>query len=186
MRKIDPVDGQEFQSQYLLRVDRSGRPLGIEEKERCHRGEGIWHSAFLVMIFDERARLMQARRSRAKKLWPDYWDGTVAGHFAPGEGYEASVKNRVFQEIGFACDRADFLFKFSYQSRYKDIGIEKEVCHIFRVQNIKKGAIALNKSEVSEFQFSTLQELAGTIKTAAGEFTPWFLLAFRKILSRAQ
>jgi len=42
---------------------------------------------------------MLARRSNCKKLWSDFWDGTVASHFHKGEIYEKAVIRRVQEEI---------------------------------------------------------------------------------------
>jgi hypothetical protein len=46
-KKLPQAKIEKDTLQYLLRVDRAGRPLGFEEKEKCRRGRGIWHSAFL-------------------------------------------------------------------------------------------------------------------------------------------
>jgi len=180
MRKAVSASAAPSGSRYLLRVDRRGRPLGIAEKEKCHSDKGIWHSAFLVMVFDEAERLMQAQRSRAKTLWPDYWDGTVAGHFYPGEEEEFSVRRRISQEIGVTCGPMERLFKFSYQSRFRDVGIEKEICHVFRARDIRARDIFPDAAEVAQFRFSSLPDLSTEIRRNADLFTPWFLLALRK------
>jgi isopentenyl-diphosphate delta-isomerase len=182
MKKSAPIVAQRPASRYLLRVNSDGRPVGIEEKEKCHAGDGIWHSAFLVMIFDEAGRLMQAQRSRAKTLWPDYWDGTVASHFYPGEDRDMSVRRRISQEIGVTCGPLEYLFKFSYQSRYRDVGIEKEVCRVYRVSHVRARDISPDAAEVAQFRFSGPRHLAQEVRKNAGVFTPWFLLAYRKYL----
>ncbi len=170
--------------QYLLRVDREGRPLGFEEKEKCHRGRGIWHSAFLVMVFDGWNRLMLARRSHQKKLWPDFWDGTVAGHISQGLSPEQAPRARVREELGATCDTLEFIFEFPYQSNYEDVGIEKEVCRIFKAHKIPRSAISPNEAEISEFRFSSLSALRREVENRPSEFTPWFLLAFAKLPRR--
>lgn len=182
MKKSAPGAAQRPASRYLLRVNPDGRPVGIEEKEKCHAGDGIWHSAFLVMVFDEADRLMQAQRSRAKMLWPDYWDGTVASHFYPDENQEESVKRRISQEIGVTCGPLEYLFKFSYQSRYRNVGIEKEVCHVYRASHIRTRDVTPDAAEVARFRFSGLQDLSLEVRKNAEAFTPWFLLAYRKYL----
>jgi len=167
-------------SNYLITVDETGAALGVEENGACHQGEGILHSAFLVMIFDHKNRLMQAKRSRHKKLWPHFWDGTVAGHFYPEESREASLKKRVFEETGLACVAPKFLFGFFYQARYKNIGIEKEICHVFAADHVRTEGISLNPNEVSECRFFEIAELERKIEAEALAFTPWFLMAFRR------
>ena len=102
----------------LITVDGDGSALGVCEKAACHSGEGITHSAFLIMLRDGEGRLLLARRSLRKMLWPGFWDGTVAGHFHPGEDKEAALRKRVLEETGLACDAPVFLFKFAYAARY--------------------------------------------------------------------
>jgi isopentenyl-diphosphate delta-isomerase type 1 len=182
MKKSAPAAAQRSASRYLLRVNPDGRPAGIEEKEKCHAGDGIWHSAFLVMAFDETDRLIQAQRSHSKTLWPDYWDGTVASHFYPGEDRDMSIRRRISQEIGVTCGSLEYLFKFSYQSRYRDVGIEKEVCHVYRTIQVRSRDVSPDAAEVAQFKFSGLRELSQEIRKNAGVFTPWFLLAYRKYL----
>ena len=184
MKKNGPAGSGRTPSRYLLRVDSAGRTIGIEEKEKCHTGTGIWHSAFLVMVFDEEGRLMQARRSPAKTLWPGYWDGTVASHFYPGEDQDLSIRQRISEEIGVTCGPLDHLFDFSYQSRYKDVGIEKEVCRIFRTGHVRAADVSLNAAEVSQFRFSALQDVSAEVTKNAAEFTPWFILALKRYLLR--
>ncbi|HUU38251.1 MAG TPA: NUDIX domain-containing protein [Candidatus Desulfaltia sp.] len=184
MKKIVPANVKRPASRYLLRVNPNGRPVGIEEKEKCHAGNGIWHSAFLVMVFDEADRLMQAQRSRAKTLWPDYWDGTVASHFYPGEDQDMIIRRRLSEEIGVTCGSLEYLFKFSYQSRYREVGIEKEICHVFRASRIRARDVSPDAAEVAQFRFSSLRDLSQEVSKNAEVFTPWFLLAYRQYLQR--
>jgi len=165
----------------LILVDENGRYVGDMEKEECHREKGRLHSAFLVMITNAKAELMQAKRSGKKKLWPHFWDGTVAGHFYKGEDCAESAKGRVFEEIGVKCADLEFLFKIRYQATFKDIGAENEICHVFRANDLRAEEIAVNPDEVSEYKFSSIPRLRKAVQAAPGEFTPWFLIAFKKL-----
>lgn len=165
----------------VMLVDEDDRYVGDKEKEECHREKGCLHSAFLVMMTNAKAELMQARRSGKKKLWPHFWDGTVAGHFHKGENRAEGAKKRVFEEIGVKCRDLEFLFKFRYQATFEDIGAENEICHVFRANDFRAGEIALNQDEVSEYRFSSIPRLRKAIEAAPGEYTPWFLIAFRKL-----
>jgi isopentenyl-diphosphate delta-isomerase len=182
MKKTKPFGSEKPAPGYLLRVDRGGRPIGTAEKEKCHTGDGIWHSAFLVMVFDEEGRLMQAQRSGSKMLWPDCWDGTVASHFYCGEDQDVTVRRRIFEEIGVTCGPLEYLFNFSYQSRYRNIGIEKEICQVFRATQIRPQDVSPDAAEIARFRFSSLRDLSREVERNAEAFTPWFLLAYRRYL----
>jgi isopentenyl-diphosphate delta-isomerase len=168
--------------EWLLLVDENDRYLGETEKEECHREKGCLHRAFLVMMTNEKAELMQARRSGKKRLWPHFWDGTVAGHFHKGESPKESVKKRVFEETGVKCGDLEYLFKFRYQAAFEDIGSENEICHVFKADNFKAEEIAINQDEVSEYRFSSLPSLKNEIEASPEEYTPWFLIAVKKLL----
>lgn len=172
--------GSEISLNLLIRVDENGQEVGFEEEKKCHQGEGIRHRAFLVMIFDRERRLFLAKRSHLKKLWPCFWDGTVAGHYHSGSHHEKTPLVRIEQELGTGCNDLWPLFEFPYEARYKDLGIEKEVCHVFGANHTGKKLIAINQEEVSALDFLDVSELAEWVRTAPGEFAPWFLLAFRK------
>jgi isopentenyl-diphosphate delta-isomerase len=180
MNKPLSSSGSEISLNLLIRVDENGREVGVENKEKCHQGEGIRHRAFLIMIFDRDRRLLLAKRSRLKKLWPCFWDGTVAGHYFSGSHHKNTPRVRIGQELGTACDDLRPLFEFLYEARYKDLGIEKEVCHVFAANHHGEEDVAGNREEVSELSFLEIPELSEWVRTAPGEFTPWFLLAFRK------
>ncbi len=170
----------------LLTVDGEGSVLGVREKAACHSGEGIRHSAYLVMLFDGGGRLMLARRSPDKTLWPGFWDGTVAGHFYPGEDKDVSLRRRVLEETGLVCGTPAYLFKFAYVARYKDVGVENEVCEVYSARVAPSGAIApdgaipLDPMEVSECRFVEAADLEKEIAEKAPDLAPWLVLAFRK------
>jgi isopentenyl-diphosphate delta-isomerase len=173
------------QPDLILLVDEDGRPLGEEDKERCHEGEGILHGAFLVMVFDPKGRLMLARRSAQKKLWPHFWDGTLASHYRRGVDRETTVRQRIFEEIGVREGHPRRLFDFRYQVAYRDIGSENELCDVFVLEGVPEGSITLQPEEISECRFLSLDDLAGEAEKAPEGLTPWLLIAFRMYSDRS-
>jgi len=169
--------------EYIVVVDSRGEPLGEEEKQKCHDGKGILHGGFLVMVFNHQNELLLTRRSRFKRLWPHFWDGTVASHYHPRKSREETVKNRILQEIGVPCRELDYLFKFHYQETYRDVGSENEICDVYTVNNVSMKTLALNTAEISEHKFLALEEIMKEMDQNPGIFTPWFLVSFRKYLN---
>lgn len=167
-------------TEYITLVDKNGKYLGKEEKEKCHQGKGILHSAFLVMIFNEKVELMLAKRSEEKSLWPGFWDGTVASHYHSEKNQQTTVKKRIFHEIGVSCDHIDYLFKFHYHVEYRDIGSENEICDVFAARDIKSGDISPNEMEISEFKFLDIPELKSEVQENYETYAPWFLIALEK------
>ncbi|MFC2163815.1 isopentenyl-diphosphate delta-isomerase [Acidobacteriota bacterium] len=168
--------------QYLCLVDETGRFLGEEEKETCHLGEGLLHSAFLVMIFNDKNELMLGRRSAQKTLWPGYWDGSVASHYYKDREEHETVAKRLHDEIGTSSENLEYLFKFRYQANYEGIGSENEICDVFRVKDIDPKDLSINCDEISEFRYVSLAQARKDIRYNVRNYTPWFVIALEKFL----
>ena len=168
--------------EYITTVDENGNVLGTEEKVKCHLGEGILHSAFLIILFNDKDEVILAKRSRAKMLWPDFWDGTVASHYDLETPREDRVKQRVFFETGVDCPQIEYLFQFRYQAKYEDVGSENELCDVFAARGIRCVSLDLNESEISEYTCLGTSELAEKIAADSMKITPWFVIALRRYL----
>jgi isopentenyl-diphosphate delta-isomerase len=168
--------------EYITIVDENGTIVGTEEKDKCHVGKGILHSAFLVMLFNERAQLMLARRSQEKMLWPDFWDGTVASHYHAQVPQMESVRQRILYETGAHCRQIDYLFKFRYQAQFEDVGAENEICDVFVAKDLRSESVSPNNEEISEFKFLKISELEAEIAANSQKMSPWFLIAFKRYL----
>ena len=163
----------------IIIVDENDNCLGIEEKEKCHNGEGILHRAFLAMVFNNEGQLLLARRSKEKRLWPGYWDGTVASHLFEGENYLGATKRRLLQEIGVVTNKIEYLSKFHYKIGYKDLGTEHEICAVLRVNGIDPDEINPNNEEISEIDFVDPGILLN--KSLYNKYAPWLMLAMQHL-----
>ncbi len=168
----------------LLVVDEHDNVIGEEEKERCHDGEGILHRAFLAMVFDMHGNIVLARRSDSKRLWPGYWDGTVASHVTRGENYLSSTRRRLREEIGLETDLITYLFKFRYQVAYKNAGAEHEICGVTMVERVNPADLSPDPAEISELKLLSLEQLAAEVRDNSGSYTPWLILALDEITKR--
>lgn len=168
--------------EYITIVDEAGKILGTEEKIKCHQGKGILHSAFLIMLFNEKDEVILAKRSQGKMLWPDFWDGTVASHYDLETAREERVKQRVFYETGLVCRQIDDLFQFRYQAEFKNVGSENEICDVFAARGIRSDQLNHNELEISEYKCLGISELTEKIAANSLKITPWFVIAFRRYL----
>ncbi len=162
----------------IVIVDEEDNVLGEEDKDRCHEGEGILHRAFLAMIFNKKGEVLLARRSAKKKLWPGFWDGTVASHLSKGETCEQAAIRRLSEEIGVNARPVSYLFKFRYKANYGGIGSENEICALLTAQ-AEKAELLPNPDEISETCFIRPERLVQA--AGACQFTPWFILAIGKM-----
>jgi isopentenyl-diphosphate delta-isomerase len=161
----------------IIIVDENDNFIREEEKEKCHDHDGILHRGFLVTLFNKRGELLLAQRSGKKRLWPGYWDGTVASHVFKGENYVQASKRRVEQEVGIRADTIiKFLFKFHYKVNYKNLGTEHEICAVMLVNNVEIDRLSPNENEVSAIKSINPQKLSNEISTNKNRYTPWLIL----------
>ncbi|MBI2133215.1 NUDIX domain-containing protein [Candidatus Woesearchaeota archaeon] len=157
----------------IVVVDEKDNFLGTEDKEKCHDGKGILHRGFIAMVYDSDSNLILARRSKKKRLWPGYWDGTVASHVREGETYEQAAKRRIKEELGISCD-PKYRFKFRYAAKYDNKGIENEICAVLECSH--NGKINPDSEEISELKKAKKEEIQPDKK----KYVPWLLTALSK------
>ena len=168
----------------IVIVDENDNLIGEEDKERCHDGNGILHRGFLSMVFNRGGELLLTRRSEGKRLWPGFWDGTVASHVVKGEDYVRASKRRLVQEIGLSTDSIKYLFKFQYYVRYGEIGSENEICAVTIVDNIDMDKLSINREEISTVRTISLKALMEEAAQNREIYTPWLVLAMENMHKR--
>lgn len=162
--------------EYLILVDSDDKPIGTEEKVKCHLPNGKLHRAFTILLFNREGKLLLTQRSMDKMLWPGDWDGTVASHPRQSETYVSSAERRLPEELGISC-KLDYLFKFEYHVPYKDIGSENEVCGTLIGIVDDPTKIKLVKEEINDIKWNTLDDLLNDIKKSPQIYCPWMIVA---------
>lgn len=163
-------------TEYLILVDKNDKPIGTEEKVKCHLPIGKLHRAFTILLFNKDGKLLLTRRSQSKMLWPRDWDGTVASHPRQSETYVSSAERRLPEEIGVSC-KLEYLFKFEYHVSYKNIGSENEICGTLIGIVKDPTRIKLVQEEIDAIKWVSFYELLDDIKKNPQVYCPWMLLA---------
>ena len=154
---------------------RGRQPVGTGEKVACHMPRGRLHRAFTALLFDGNGRLVLARRSASKMLWPGAWDGTFASHPRESETYVSSAERRMPEEMGASCPM-DYLFKFEYHVPYRDVGSENEVCGTL-IGVVEPSRFRVSSEEISEISRISPEGLRERIAEDPASYCPWMLIA---------
>ncbi len=165
----------------IVVVDENDDFVREEFKSKCHEGAGILHRAFSVFIFNQNNELLLQQRSSLKPLWPGYWSNSCCSHPRKHESYEDAAVRRVQEELGIEC-KVNYLFKFQYQAKYKDVGSENEVCAVLSARCGNDVEIKHDPQEVAEFKYIQPQALLDDIKQDPDKYTPWFKLEIDRVL----
>jgi isopentenyl-diphosphate delta-isomerase len=163
----------------VILVDALDRETGRAAKRRAHAGDGMLHRAISLYLFDDRGRVLLQRRASAKPLWPGGWSNACCTHPRPGESALDACRRRAREELGVDVEPS-FAFRYSYAAAYRDVGIEREVCHVF-TGSISDASLACDPSEVASTEWRDAVEVLDAIERDPDAYTPWFRIAFRRL-----
>ncbi len=168
----------ENQPEMLLTVDEGDAVTGMKTRAECHAGDGILHRAITVFLFNAKGELLITRRSRAKVLWPGFWDTSCSTHVYSGETYEQAGERRLPQELGIES-KLTMVTKFVYRTPFGDVGSEYEMCAL--LVGTCDQRIMCNPAEIAEIRWITLPVSFDEIEQQT-EYTPWLMVALKKYL----
>lgn len=137
----------------------------VESRAECHKN-GLWHRAVVLFIISEdNSKVLLQKRSATKKLWPNLWDVTAAGHVLAGElGYQTVIRETK-EEIGVEVNKEDLEYIGSTISETNQNGINNKHFNEYFVyhKNINIDDIVLQEEEVSDIKWITKEELYAKI-----------------------
>ncbi|XOV84701.1 MAG: isopentenyl-diphosphate Delta-isomerase [bacterium] len=165
-------------SERLILVDEYDNPIGHLSKAACHDGDGILHRAFSLFIFNSSGQLLIQQRAAGKRLWPGYWSNSCCSHPREGESMAVAALRRCEQELGLRTNLR-YLYKFTYQASYLDLGSEHELCSVFIGQF--DGEPNPNTTEIDAWRWVDPAELDTALADPAQPFTPWFRLEWTRL-----
>ena len=163
---------------FLILVDEADQDVGRLSKTQCHKGRGILHRAFSLLIFNDCGELLIQQRSAFKRLWPLYWSNSCCSHPRSAETMEAAIHRRLYEELGLRCP-LHFLFKFQYQAQFDETGAENELCSVFIGRSTDP--VKINSDEILAWRWVSPEALQGEMEAGPGNFTPWFMLEWARI-----
>ncbi len=175
MNSLHNLKGEQ-KDQLLITVDKNGTQIGTASRHNCHFGDGKTHLAFMGFVVNNRS-IVLTRRSDKKSLWAGFWDTSVVSHVLPGETVEDAAHRRGKQELGIDVKFED-KGAFFYFAKHGE-SAENEFCHVLIGKTDQE--VHPNSVEISEIKKMKLSKLKDEIISNPGKFTPWLLIAFKKI-----
>lgn len=160
----------------VVLVNRNDEVLGLMEKQQAHIN-GLLHRAFSVFLFNEKGEMLLQKRASEKYHSPGQWTNAVCSHPRNGETYLESANRRLKEELGIATELSE-KFHFIYKA---DVGgnlWEHELDHVF-TGNFD-GEFHLNKEEVSEIRYISMENLDKEITENPEHFTEWFKIILKE------
>lgn len=166
----------------VIAVDSLDNELGFMSRAEAHTARGVLHRAFMVVLVDDAGRIVLARRSAHKRLWPLFWADSCAGHPAPGEDIVEAAARRVEEELRCRPETLRPVGSFIYQAGYEGLGSEHELCHVLvgRVRSVEDP----DPAEVAEVRSFDADRLDAIAAAEPEKFAPWLLECLTAFPSR--
>ncbi len=162
----------------VILVDKNDKEIGREEKLETHK-KGKLHRAFSIFIFNSRNKLLLQQRAKTKYHSPGLWSNSCCSHPRPEESLEKATRRRLKEEMGIECPLKE-IFSFIYKAKVEDL-IENEFDHVFVGRF--NGEPKINKDEVMDWKWISINELKKDIKENPQEYTPWFGIIIKSVLT---
>lgn len=163
----------------VVLVDGDDAEIGREEKLRAHQNGGKLHRAISVFVFNGRGELMLQQRAMTKYHSKGLWANTCCSHPAPGEKAADAAHRRLKEEMGFDCPMEES-FHFTYATSVGEGLTEREYDHIFFGRY--DGEPRINRNEVSDWRWMSLEQLQKDIKSVPNRFAPWLVLMIGEVV----
>lgn len=161
----------ETQAQYVLaRKSAASQDFELLDKLLVHT-EGWQHYAFSIFIFNNEGQLLLQKRAEVKYHSPGLWSNTCCSHplSADLKDIERSARDRLEEEMGINTT-LDYIFRFDYRVSCGQL-IENEIDYVFAGRSNSRPLI--NKAEVSDFKYISLEDLKADVMTNPGQYTEW-------------
>ena len=154
----------------VVLVTEKDEVLGLMEKMQAHEN-GILHRAFSVFLYNSKGEMLLQKRASQKYHSPNQWTNACCSHPRIEETYEQAAKRRIKEELGIDCELEE-KFWFIYKADVGQNLWEHELDHVF-VGNYE-GEFNLNKEEVTEVRYISLENLNIELENNPENFTEWF------------
>lgn len=162
----------------LILVDDQDQIVGHLDKAACHDGNGTLHRAFSLFIFNAKGELLIQQRAAGKRLWPKFWSNSCCSHPREAETLDVAVVRRCEQELGFSTT-LQYLYKFTYQAQYQNLGSEHELCSVY--VGLFDGEPNVNPTEIQAWRWINRADLNDALNNPAEPFTPWFRMEWARL-----
>ncbi len=146
---------KEMVDEYNLR----GEKIGVIDKDIAH-AKGLWHKSIHVWIINSKNEVLLQYRCAEKKLYPDTWDCSFAGHIGAKESSIDAIIREGKEELGIDVDlnNLNYILTNREHLSYDNINSNEFVDIYILRQDVKIEEISFQKEEVSDAKYVTIEE----------------------------
>ena len=188
---------ESLMAEAVIQVTEHDEVIGPISKLDSHHGEGKYHRAFSVLLFDSSGRLLLQRRASHKITFPNVWANSCCSHplYSDEEmelknalGVKRAAIRKLEQELGIhpsqvPIEKFDFITRMRYQSRQDEDWIEREIDHCLVIH--ADVDVNPNPNEVDEIMWVSQEELEEMLVASDEDnvIAPWFRCIAARVMT---
>ena len=183
----------------IILVNENDEKIGVNDKLSVHKN-GELHRAFSIFIFNQDTKeFLLQKRAINKYHSGGLWSNACCSHPTNKETWENALNNRLNNELGIElnfkiavydtavnCKNDRYIYycgKFHYCSNVGNL-VENEIDSVFTYITTEKSWLLdmdfrVNKEEVEEVKWVSVQKLDKWLKERPEDFTVWFYPAYK-------
>ena len=157
-------------------------------KSEAHQ-KGLYHATIHVWFYTTNEKVLLQKRASVKKVFPNLWDVSVAGHIGSGEKIELAAIREVKEEIGLSIKTTD-LVKIGFRKdeiTHPNGILDNEFKHLFLCKLEKEvSELKMQQGEVDDLELFDLSILKNTTKHGSfmvPNFNNYYDFIYNKIYS---
>ena len=154
-------------------VDENNIVVGQEMRDVVH-SKGLFHRAVNIFIFNSNGQILLQKRSATKDVCPSTWDLSTSETLKVEETYLQAAIRGLQEELGINSKLTKIRNVHLQKNEYFD-GKIKDYEFVELYKAVHSGKIRLDKNEVSNVCFFTIEEIKNMINQNKNQLTPWFL-----------
>ena len=91
-----------------------------------------------------------------------------------------ATRRRLRDELNVDTE-LEYVYKFSYQADFGELGAERELCHVYL--GSVGGGLHANDHEIEAVRFLSAADLEAEFEAEPDRFTPWFKIEWRALVT---
>lgn len=141
-------------------ITKEGLPTGITKNRKEVHKRGDLHGVVHVWVFDRDKNIILQKRHKNKKMFPDFWDISCAGHIQAGETPEDAAWRELNEEL--SLEKQDLhgieFINTIYEGWKTDKYINREIAYIYATRIQSKVEFIAASTEVTGIEILPLEQ----------------------------
>jgi isopentenyl-diphosphate delta-isomerase len=165
--------------EFVILVDEQNNELGAMEKQEAHE-KAVLHRAFSVFVFNSNGELLLQQRALDKYHSAGLWTNTCCSHPRMGEDTKDAAQRRLKEEMGFETpleEKGTFIYKAAFDNGLTEHELDFIYTGIYNQNPV------VNKQEVNDYRWLSLNEVQQEIAAYPEKYTAWFKIILQHYLS---